>query len=44
MFGICATILFTAIVLGLFLGNAIAYILPDDAVERDYFEDYEIFY
>ena len=42
MFGICATILFTAIVLGIYLGNVIAYILPDDAVERDYFEDYEI--
>ena len=42
MFSISATILFTTIVFGVYLGNVVAYILPGDAIERDYFEDYEI--
>ena len=42
MFSISATILFTTIVFGVYLGNAVAYTLPGDAIERDYFEDYEI--
>ena len=42
MFALCTAILINIVVFGVYLGNAIAYVLPEDAVARDYFEDYEI--
>ena len=42
MFAICTAVLVNVVVLGVYLGNTMAFILPEDATERDYFEDYEI--